>query len=99
VIHPQGLLQLHFEPGNSPQQHPKNINMGLQRRKANQLSEAEAQAHKEMAAERQHSSGSKQQRPPQQPRSPYMSYLTTVILACLFWLIFQQLHKHAAHLA
>lgn len=72
--------------------------MGLQRRKANQLSEAEAKATEQIAAEHSRQS-SKQQRQAPKPSSPLVSYLITVVLACVFWLIYQQLHKHAFHLA
>lgn len=71
--------------------------MGLQRRKVNQLAEAESKAAEEIAASHQQ----KQQRPqaPTQQRSPLVSYLTTVALACLFWVSMQALYKYAAHLA
>lgn len=72
--------------------------MGLQRRKANQLSEAEAKAVQQMAAERQSIRTGVPQKQPQQPRSPVVSYLITVALACTFWVVFQQLHKYAAHM-
>jgi dipeptide/tripeptide permease len=72
--------------------------MGLQRRKANQLSEAEAKATEAIAA--QHKQGTRQQRhPAPQPRSQLVSYVITVVLACMFWMIYQQLHKHSLHLA
>lgn len=74
--------------------------MGLQRRKVNQLAEAEVKATQEILAERQQQ-GSKQQRQPlqQQPRSPVVSYFITVALACVFWVVFQQLHKYSMHMA
>lgn len=73
--------------------------MGLQRRKANQLSEAEAKATQELAAERQQSSKQQLQRRQQQPQSPLVSYLITVVLGCVFWVVVQKLFKHAMHLA
>jgi hypothetical protein len=76
----------------------QQLTMGLQRRKANQLTEAEVKATQEIAAA--HSSSKTPRRPQQQqqPRSPLVSYLITVGLAVLFWLAYQQLHKHAFHL-
>lgn len=71
--------------------------MGLHRRKANQLTEAEAKATQEIAADHSRTPAARQQQ--QQPRSPLMSYLITVGLAVLFWLLYQQLHKHAFQLA
>lgn len=72
--------------------------MGLQRRKVNQLAEAEVKATQEILAERQQ--GSKQRQPlQQQPRSPVVSYFITVALACVFWVVFQQLHKYSMHMA
>lgn len=70
-------------------------NMGLQRRKVNQLAEAESKAAEEIAASHQQ----RQHRPPVQQRNPLLSYLTTVVLACAFWIIMQALYKYAAHLA
>lgn len=72
--------------------------MGLHRRKTNQLTEAEAKATQEIAAD--HSRTPARQQPQQpQPRSPLVSYLITVGLAICFWLVYQQLHKHSLHLA
>jgi hypothetical protein len=73
--------------------------MGLQRRKNNQLAEAEAKATAEIAAA---AADPQQQRRAQQPpkaplhvRSPLVSYFVTVGLACGFWLLMQTLHKYA----
>jgi hypothetical protein len=74
--------------------------MGLQRRKNNQLAEAEAKATAEIAAAA--ASADPQQRRAQQTpkaplhvRSPLVSYFLTVALACAFWTLVQTLHKYA----
>jgi hypothetical protein len=77
--------------------------MGLQRRKANQLVEAEDKATAEMAAA---AADPQQQRRTRQPskaplheRSPLVSYFVTVALACAFWMLMQTLHKYAHHMS
>jgi regulator of protease activity HflC (stomatin/prohibitin superfamily) len=80
--------------------------MGLQRRKTNQLAEAEAKATAEIAAEaaaadpqqqqqQQQRRAQKTSQPPLNERSPLVSYFVTVALACAFWTFMQLVHKYA----
>lgn len=74
--------------------------MGMQRRKTNQLAEAEAKATAEIAAEAAAADPQQQRRTQPAFKAPLaqsqvVSYLTTVALACAFWLFMQALHKYA----
>jgi hypothetical protein len=74
--------------------------MGLQRRKTNQLAEAEAKATAEMAAgaaadPQQQQRGAQASKASSHERSPIVSYFVTVALACAFWTFMQLLHKYA----
>ncbi len=83
--------------------------MGLQRRRAHQLAEAEDKAAAEMAAERASdrtaatADGSTRRGVQQQrqikPHSALRAYLTTVVMACGFWIAMQLLARWAAHLS
>jgi hypothetical protein len=75
--------------------------MGLQRRKTNQLAEAEAKATAEIAAgaaadpQQQQRGAQQASKAPLHERSPLVSYFVTVALACAFWTFMQLLHKYA----
>lgn len=71
--------------------------MGLQRRKINQLAEAEDKAAAEIAASHQQRRPAQQPKPPLHVRSPVASYLLSVALACVFWVAMQLLYKYAHH--
>jgi hypothetical protein len=86
--------------------------MGLHRRKANQLAEAEAKATQDMAAAHRGDSSSMRprqagaaagsaQRPGGLTATQRMvcSYLVTVALGVGFWALVKALHKHSAHWA
>jgi hypothetical protein len=73
--------------------------MGITRRKHNQLAEAEAKAMSDIASEAKQQGQSRQQQQPKQQPNPFVQYLWTLALACVFWVVVQALFKYSAHLA